>query len=483
MRIDRSLRWAARNLRRIVFVSFTIFSSFAAHHEGNMAISCQPSFNYATAPQSCPERLFRKRHFHNAIARSRSCTIRPPEFMKFSYAGSATFEVMRVSESKDRGQMKSFFLLGSAILLILTIPAASAKQHATAAQKRIKVIADQDSAGPQGTNFLSLLMLLRAPQIDVLGVTTISGDQWVDPATVFALWATEQAGRTDVPVIKGVEKPLVHTQREQELLEKLYVSHPTWHGSFNPDAPPPSETWAPPGGYPKVKARPGRAADFIIDTIRAHPGEVVLYCAGPLTNIALAVRMDPGIVALTKAIYIMGGSSRGGFELNWWWDPEAAAIVMREPWKQIVVSPAEAGGQVWSSKQLMQRIVDAGGPLANHVKQLYIDFQPPAGTTLWSAMWDELLVAALIDPSVIQESETMYLDVDIEHGPKYGDTVVWKQPEEIPTFFLPYSGSHARDDAKWQDHLIPPAQLHPASVEVKVDVAKFEDVFVNLMSH
>jgi len=98
-------------------------------------------------------------------------------------------------------------------------------------------------------------------------------------------------------------------------------------------------------------------------------------------------------------------------------------------------------------------------------------------------MWDELLVAALIDPSVIQESEKMYLDVDVEHGPKYGDTVVWKQPEEIPTFFLPYSGPHARDDAKWQDHLVPPAQLRPASVEVKVDVAKFEDVFVNLMSH
>jgi len=390
------------------------------------------------------------------------------------------FEAKQVS--KQRGQMKRSLQLGVAILWILTVPVASARQHANAVQKKIKVIADQDSAGPQGTNFLSLLMLLRAPQVDLLGITTISGDQWVDPATVFALWATEEAGRTDVPVIKGAEMPLLHTQREQELLEKLYVSHPTWHGSFNPDAPPPSETWPPPGRYPEVKARPGRAADFIIDTIRANPGEVVLYCAGPLTNIALAVRMDPGIVALTRAIYIMGGSSRGGFELNWWWDPEAAAIVMREPWKQIVVSPAEAGGQVWSSKQLMQRIVDAGGPLANHVKQLYIDFQPLAGTTLWSAMWDELLVAALIDPSVIQESETMYLDVDIEHGPKYGDTVVWKKPEEIPTFFLPYSGPRPRDDAKWQDHLTPPEQLHPANVETKVNVAKFEEVFVNLMS-
>ena len=136
---------------------------------------------------------------------------------------------------------------------------------ASAQQKKIKVIADQDSAGPQGTNFLSLLMLLRAPQIDLLGITTVSGDQWVEPATVFALWATEQAGRTDVPVIKGAERPLVNTKRDTELREALYGSYVEWHGSFNPDAPKPSETWAPPGGFPKVRPRPGRAADFIID--------------------------------------------------------------------------------------------------------------------------------------------------------------------------------------------------------------------------
>src|SRR6201987_2609398 len=189
------------------------------------------------------------------------------------HKGCAMFEARQVG--KQRGQMKRSLQLGVAILWILVVPVASARQHANAVQMKIKVIADQDSAGPQGTNFLSLLMLLRAPQIDLLGITTISGDQWVDPATVFALWATEQAGRTDVPVIKGAEMPLLHTQREQELLEKLYVSHPTWHGSFNPDAPPPSEMWPPPGGYPKVKARPGRAADFIVDTIRANPGEVV----------------------------------------------------------------------------------------------------------------------------------------------------------------------------------------------------------------
>jgi len=362
------------------------------------------------------------------------------------------------------------------LLLICFVPA-------SAQQKKIKVIADQDSGGPQGTNLLSLLMLLRAPQIDLLGITTISGDQWVESATIFALWAVEQTGRTDVPIVKGAEEPLVNTPREQEAREALYGSYLGWHGSFNPDAPNAKLIWMPPGGYPKMKARPGRAADFLIDTIRANPGEVILFCAGPLTNIALAIRMDPEIVGLTKAIYIMGGSSRGGAELNWWWDPEAAAITMRAPWKEIVVSPFEAGAEIWSSEQLMRRVVQAGGPLARHVKSLYLDVTPPAGTSLWSMMWDELLVSALLDPSVIKKSETMYLDVDISHGPSYGHTIVWKKADDIPVFFLPYSGPGGPDRRKWMGHLTPPVQLHPASVQLAVDVEKFEKIFVDVMSH
>ncbi len=73
---------------------------------------------------------------------------------------------------------------------------------------------------------------------------------------------------------------------------------------------------------------------------------------------------------------------------------------------------------------MVKRTVDApgesqaGGPLASHLKKMYLDFQPPKGTSLWSMMWDELTVASILDPSVIKKSETMYLDVDIDHGPK-----------------------------------------------------------------
>jgi inosine-uridine nucleoside N-ribohydrolase len=127
--------------------------------------------------------------------------------------------------------------------------------------------------------------------------------------------------------------------------------------------------------------------------------------------------------------------------------------------------------------------VQAGGPLANYVRSSYLDFVPTTGTSLWSMMWDELLVASLIDPSVITKSETMYLDVDISHGPSYGHTVVWKKPEDIPRFFLPYSGPGGPDRDKWMGHLMPPPQLHPATVQMEVDKTKFEQIFVDLMSH
>jgi hypothetical protein len=84
---------------------------------------------------------------------------------------------------------------------------------------------------------------------------------------------------------------------------------------------------------------------------------------------------------------------------------------------------------------------------------------------------------------VIKKSEAMYLDVDIDHGPKYGHTVIWKKPDDVPQFFLPYSGPDAPDREKWLSHLTPPPQLHPASVQMEVDVKKFEDIFVQVMAH
>ncbi len=366
-------------------------------------------------------------------------------------------------------------LVAGVLVAVLSSPSAYAAE-------RIKVLADQDSAGPHGTNFLSLLMLLMSKDVELLGITTVSGDQWVRPATVFALHALELTGRPEVPVVEGAEMPLLNRANGIEGRESLYGSHPSWHGSFNPDAPPPERTWDPPGGPPKLKARPGHAADFIIETLRAHPGEVVLYCAGPLTNVALAVRLAPDIVGLARSLHVMGASRGGGFELNWWWDPEAAAIVMREPWKEIVVTTGELGFEVLSDEALMRPIANAGGRLAKHVRDLYLEYESPDHNTQWSAMWDEIAVAALLDPSVIRKSEVLYLDAVIDPGPKYGHTLVWRKPEEPLSFLLSYSGPDPTDRSKWRSHLEPPYDRRPAAVYAEVDVPKFRALFIDLLS-
>ena len=160
-------------------------------------------------------------------------------------------------------------LRAAALGLLLALPAALASAAPAAGAGKVKVIADQDSAGPQGTNFLSLLMLLNAPQLDVLGITTVSGDQWMEPATVFALHAVELTGRTDVPVVKGAPFPLVNTRREQELRETLYGSHPTWHGGVQPGHAAPDKQPGRRRGYPK-RSRGREGPPLRHHTIRAQ---------------------------------------------------------------------------------------------------------------------------------------------------------------------------------------------------------------------
>ena len=121
-------------------------------------------------------------------------------------------------------------------------------------------------------------------------------------------------------------------------------------------------------------------------------------------------------------------------------DPEAAAIVLREPWKEIVVTPFETGGQAWSSAELMRPIAASGGRLADHISSTYLDYKPQDANTVFGMMWDEVTVASLVDPTVIRKWEELYLDVVIDHGPTYGETRVWRKPPAVLSFFLAYSG-------------------------------------------
>src|SRR5256885_10925633 len=153
--------------------------------------------------------------------------------------------------------------------------------------QKIKVIVDQDARGPGTSDQQAILVFLQSEKFDVLGITTVSGDQWVREETLHVLRLLEIAGRTDVPVIAGAEFPLLNSKEESERWEALYGKleyKGCWTERFEaqrstifeepyhaPDVVPPMKE-----GAPHIQAAPSRAAEFIVKMVHKHPGEVVL---------------------------------------------------------------------------------------------------------------------------------------------------------------------------------------------------------------
>src|SRR5205085_5348191 len=193
---------------------------------------------------------------------------------------------------------------------------------ATASQlqaQKIKVIVDQDARGPATTDMQSILIFLQSDRFDVLGITTVSGDQWVKEETQRTLRLLEITGRTDVPVIQGAEFPLLNSKEESERWEALYGKFRykgCWSDfSDRPASTPPAfrEPYHDPDviptlveGAPHTKPLDETAAQFIVRMVHKYPGEVVVWAGGPLTNIALALRLDPQVATLAKVLVLMG---------------------------------------------------------------------------------------------------------------------------------------------------------------------------------
>ncbi|NDV86270.1 nucleoside hydrolase [Aurantimonas aggregata] len=177
-----------------------------------------------------------------------------------------------------------------------------------------KVIFDTD---PGQDDAVALLAALASPEaIEVLGIVTVAGNIPLSHTTRNALSLVELAGRTDVPVHAGCERPML-----RPLVTAEHVHGPT--GLDGPDLPP-----------PVVTASPQHGVDFLIDTIRAHPPQTIrLLALGPLTNIGVAVAKAPDIAARLKDIVLMGGgyfevgNITPAAEFNFYVDPEAASIV------------------------------------------------------------------------------------------------------------------------------------------------------------
>ena len=301
---------------------------------------------------------------------------------------------------------------------LLLMPSPAAPQPAAAH----KIIFDTDFVIPPQDDAFALMLALKSPEIQILGITTVAGNDSMERATSDALRVLEIANRTDIPVYRGANMPLLHEKTDFAA---------SVHGRWWSDEDPP----APPGGFAKKKAEQGSAMDFIIRTVNANPGEVTIVAIGPLTNVAMALRQEPGLAKRIKRLVVMGGAFASlpdgagnvtpNAEFNIWVDPEAARIALRAG-IPTQLTPLNVTRKTRFSREWYEKIVAAKTPLTELVRErLAARFErdPNAG----GQMYDQLAVAALIDPSLVT-SVDLYVDVDANRGPSYGTTVGGRQP-------------------------------------------------------
>ncbi|MGA1797179.1 nucleoside hydrolase [Sphingomonas sp. 4RDLI-65] len=325
-------------------------------------------------------------------------------------------------------------LAGLCLAILLSTGPATAQDH------RRKVIIDDEGFG------LMHLMLLDAPDVDVVGITTVSGNVWANRATALALRGVEIAGRTDVPVVQGATYPLLNSEALTDRWEALYGKL-IWKGAWmkawveptQQAAPPyygPTDSVVLPGGNAKIEPSTEIAALYLIRMVHAHPGEITIVAAGPLTNLALAQRLDPSFASFAKELVYMGGSlnprqmlantSAGDFareyvnaprrEFNIRFDPEAASIVLHSPWKHITLVPVDPTTATQLSPELLAHLAKVADPA---VAKLITAMEPGF------PLWDEVTAGIWLDPTIVTAKETLFVDADTQFGAGYGDLLSW----------------------------------------------------------
>jgi purine nucleosidase len=344
-----------------------------------------------------------------------------------------------------------------------------------------KVIYDQDHRGPLSTDTVATLMLLQSEKVDLLGITMVTGDQWVKQETAYALRLLELMGRTEIPVFMGAATPLINAKAEAQRRYELFGSRKMegFLGCFNKEHWGPDEIRplpAPYNSFAKIKAQPEHAVDFIVRAIRANPTQVTVYCGGPLTNLALAILMAPDIVPLTQEVVFMGGGiHHSTSSFNVYFDAEAAKIVFRAPWPKLSLVTVDLAETVHMGDDGKVDYIagHAHFPITD-LFRLY-EQQPHRENPglRWFRMPDEMMAAQIIEPSIFTDKEDMYVDVMLEDNGHYGDTSFWDVNWNRQPFI---------EDSPLKGQNRPSVKAGRVTVLKDLDKKRFRELFVDLMT-
>lgn len=272
--------------------------------------------------------------------------------------------------------------------------------------EKTKIILDCD---PGHDDAVAIILAGKNPAIELLGITVVSGNQTLDKTVRNALNITQHLG-IDVPVYAGCSEPMV---REK-------VTAGDIHGESGLDGP----VFQP----LKRKAEPEHAVNFIIRTLMESDGDITVVTTGPMTNLAMAMRMEPAIVKKIKHIVLMGGAYTNGnvtpaAEFNIMADAEAAYVCFTSK-----VPITMVGLDVTRLALCYPDIVERMEKINNRASKLFVDLmghfcKTQKETFGWKGapLHDPVTIAYLIDPSVL-EVKPMNVQIDIRSIQSYGRT-------------------------------------------------------------
>ena len=252
-----------------------------------------------------------------------------------------------------------------------------------------KIILDCD---PGYDDAVAILLAAGSPKIDLLAITVVAGNQTIEKVTKNALAIAGIAGLKDIPIARGAVRPLLRAPETAAFI----------HGESGLD-----DTTLP-DVVQTIDSR--HAAELIIDIVMREPaGTVTLVPTGPLTNIALAARLEPRIVERVKEVVLMGGACHYGnhgpySEFNIANDPEAARIVFGEPWKVVMVG-LDLTYQARATQEVVDRISEvktqSGIFLAEVLNAFNQRYRQVRGHND-APVHDPCAVAYVIDPTVVE---------------------------------------------------------------------------------
>lgn len=335
----------------------------------------------------------------------------------------------------------------SRVALSLTLACGAATARAGEPGAPTRVVIDTD---PGIDDTMAVLLALRSPAIEVVAITTIFGNVTTEQATRNALTLVELAGAS-VPVARGAERPLVRERRDPP----AFVHGADGLGEIGAPAP---------TGTPVGQS----AAELIVELARRYPGELTLVPVGPLTNIALALRLEPRLPELVKGVVLMGGAARvsgnvsPAAEANISGDPHAADAVFTAGWPLVMVG-LDVTTAVRMPDPVLERVAAAEpklGGFVYEVSRFYKRFYESQGVTGGFYVHDPSAVAYVIDPTLF-ETEAARVRVDVD-GLALGQTLTaFGTP---PDFWTP-----------WRD-------APEVRVCVGVDAARFLDLYESTLS-